>query len=66
MTFNIRAEFTNIFNRTEMANPSSTNAGAAQTRTPAGQPNAGFGWINTFHHARSAPARWTMVGRFQW
>jgi hypothetical protein len=63
-TFNIRAEFTNVFNRTEMGNPTSTNAGAAQTRTAAGQPNAGFGWINTT--AVAAPARaGTIVGRFQ-
>jgi len=45
-----------------MANPSSTNAGAAQTRTPAGQPNAGFGWINT-STTPAAPPRAGTHGR---
>jgi hypothetical protein len=42
----IRAEFTNIFNRTEANNPTSTNALATQT-TVNGQTTAGFGYINT-------------------
>ena len=46
MTLNIRAEFTNIFNRTEMNNPTSTNVLATQTKNAAGQTTAGFGWIN--------------------
>ena len=47
MTFKIRAEFSNIFNRTEMANPTSTNVPATQTRNAAGKTTAGFGFINT-------------------
>jgi hypothetical protein len=60
----IRAEFTNIFNRTEPNNPTSTNALATQTRSTAGQTTAGFGYINngtTF----SAPRQGTLVARFQ-
>jgi hypothetical protein len=43
---NMRAEFTNIFNRAEMPVPTSTNALATQTH-PNGVPTAGFGFINT-------------------
>ena len=32
VTLNIRADFQNIFNRTEMNSPTSTNAKATQTR----------------------------------
>jgi len=46
-TINLRAEFTNIFNRTEVGNPTSTNILATQTRNPTGQTTAGFGFINT-------------------
>jgi hypothetical protein len=60
----IRAEFTNVFNRTEVNNPTATNALATQTQTTAGQTTAGFGFINngtTF----SAPRQGTLVARFQ-
>ncbi|HEY6340165.1 MAG TPA: carboxypeptidase-like regulatory domain-containing protein [Bryobacteraceae bacterium] len=60
----IRAEFTNIFNRTEENNPTSTNALATQTVNAAGQTTAGFGFINngtTF----SAPRQGQLVARFQ-
>jgi hypothetical protein len=43
----IRAEFTNIFNRTGLNVPTNTNAFATQTRNAAGQTTGGFGWINT-------------------
>jgi hypothetical protein len=59
----IRAEFTNIFNRTEVNNPTSGNALATQTANAAGQTTAGFGFINngtTF----SAPRQGTLVARF--
>jgi hypothetical protein len=62
-TLQIRAEFTNIFNRTEPANPVSNNALATQTYTTAGQTQAGFGYINTgtvFSPARQG----TLVARF--
>jgi hypothetical protein len=60
----IRAEFTNIFNRTEMSNPTATNPLSTQTRNAAGQTTAGFGYINngtTF----GAPRQGQLVARFQ-
>jgi len=60
---NIRAEFTNIFNRSRLPNPTSTNALATRTGTDAngkaitllptdtgqvdGKTTGGFGFINT-------------------
>jgi hypothetical protein len=41
-----RLEFTNIFNRTQPANPVATNAQATQARNAQGVPTAGFGWVN--------------------
>ncbi|HEY6346788.1 MAG TPA: TonB-dependent receptor [Bryobacteraceae bacterium] len=60
----VRAEFTNIFNRTEMNNPTSTNAFATQTQNATGQTTAGFGYINngtTF----GSPRQGQLVARFQ-
>lgn len=62
MNFMVRAEFTNIFNRTQMGDPSVTNAFATQTRK-AGQATAGFGWINTTSVA-APPRQGTLVARF--
>ena len=59
----IRAEFTNVFNRTEPQNPTATNALATQTRLASGQTTAGFGYINvgtTF----SPPRQGQLVARF--
>ena len=59
----IRAEFTNIFNRTQVNNPTSTNGLATQTRNTAGLTTAGFGYINngtTF----SPPRQGQLVARF--
>jgi hypothetical protein len=48
VTLQIRAEFTNVFNRARFADPTSTNAQATQTRnTATGQTISGFGWLNT-------------------
>ena len=46
-TLNIRAEFTNIFNRTEVSNPTSSNALLTQVRSATGQTTGGFGYIST-------------------
>jgi hypothetical protein len=46
-TVNIRAEFSNIFNRARVQDPSFANALATQQRNPQGQTTAGFGWIDT-------------------
>jgi hypothetical protein len=46
VALNIRGEFTNIFNRTFMNNPTSTNPQAVQT-TSNGATTGGFGYIDT-------------------
>jgi hypothetical protein len=50
VTLNIRAEFTNVFNRARYNDPTGTavsNAQSTQTRNGAGQTTAGFGYIST-------------------
>ena len=42
----IRAEFSNIFNRTQIGNPSTTNPAAALSKNAQGYYSAGFGVIN--------------------
>ncbi len=63
MNLQIRAEFTNIFNRTEPNNPTSTNAVATQTRVN-GQTTGGFGYINN-GTVYGAPRAGQLVARFQ-
>jgi hypothetical protein len=62
--FQIRGEFTNIFNRTEMNNPTVTNPAATQTRNAAGQTTAGWGYVNT-GTTFSAPRAGQLIARFQ-
>ncbi len=65
MSFQIRGEAFNAFNRLQLANPSSGNALATQNRNSAGVPTSGFGYINSaslFSSNRTAQ----IVGRFQW
>jgi hypothetical protein len=61
----IRAEFTNIFNRTEASNPAPTATPlTTPARNSAGQTTAGFGYINvgtTF----SPPRQGQLIVRFQ-
>jgi hypothetical protein len=64
VTLNIRADFQNIFNRTEMNNPTSTNAKATQTRSSSGTTIYGFGYINPASVA-AAPRAGMIVGRLQ-
>jgi hypothetical protein len=45
--FQIRADFTNIFNRTQIGNPITSNPLGAPTKNNLGQYNGGFGIINT-------------------
>ena len=64
MTLNIRAEFSNIFNRTQLNDPVVTNAGATQTKVAAtGQTTGGFGYINT-GTTFAPPRQGTIVARF--
>jgi hypothetical protein len=64
MSLAIRAEFFNVFNRTEINNPTSTNALATQTRNAAGVPTGGFGYINP-GSLYSNPRTGQLVARFQ-
>jgi hypothetical protein len=64
-TFNIRAEFTNVFNRTQPNDPTSTNPQATQTRSSTGQTTAGFGYINTLGTTYAAPRQGQIVARVQ-
>ncbi|HEX4275740.1 MAG TPA: TonB-dependent receptor [Bryobacteraceae bacterium] len=64
---NIRIEFTNIFNRTEVNNPSSSNPLQAQTRVnsnPNSQTTAGFGYVNTLGTTFATPRQGQIVARF--
>jgi len=60
----IRAEFTNIFNRTEVNNPTVTNPLATPTTNSSGQTTAGFGYINN-GTTLSAPRQGQLIARFQ-
>jgi hypothetical protein len=67
MSLSIRAEFTNVFNRTILPNPTSTNELLPQTRVNNSDPNSratgGFGWINTA--AAGNPRTGQLVARFR-
>ena len=65
MSFQIRAEFFNIFNRTYLNNPTSGNAQALQVRSNSGVPASGFGFISSGSVA-SANRTGQIVGRITW
>ena len=52
----IRAEFVNIFNRTQIGNPSTAAPGVAPSRNGAGQYTGGFGTINLVVGPNTAPS----------
>ncbi|HEY7339219.1 MAG TPA: TonB-dependent receptor [Bryobacteraceae bacterium] len=64
----VRVEFTNLFNRTEVNDPSSTNPQQTQTRVINGNTNsqttAGFGFINTLGTTFGTPRQGQIVARF--
>jgi hypothetical protein len=66
MSLQVRAEFTNVFNRTMLNSPTSTNALATQTRKVTSDPNsqttAGFGYINNANTKGQRQGQ--MVARF--
>ena len=62
MNLQIRADFTNVFNRAEAVNPVSSNAGATQS-TVNGLTTGGFGYINTAS-VFAQPRQGTLVARF--
>lgn len=72
-SFNLRMEFTNVFNRSFWNNPSNSNAQATQTRLPNGNTASGFGYINAITTVAGAnvvnttiiaPRSGVLVGRF--
>ncbi len=64
MSFQVRAEFFNIFNRTYLANPALTAPTQPQARNSAGQPISGWGYINpTSLYAQ--PRNGQLVARFR-
>jgi hypothetical protein len=67
MSLNIRAEFSNIFNRTEISNPTASNATLTQARVNNADPNSpttgGFGYVSTATTA-ALPRQGTIVARF--
>jgi hypothetical protein len=68
-TLNIRAEFSNIFNRLFWNNPTATNAQASQLRAPNGNAVSGFGYVNTTTFSQSSganilPRQGVLVARF--
>jgi hypothetical protein len=73
VTFNVRAEFTNVFNRAIINDPTATNPAAPQTLVAgSAQTQAGFGFINnatlnqgTFATGGGQPRQGQLVGRFQ-
>jgi hypothetical protein len=66
MNFQIRAEFTNIFNRYSLPSPSSTNFAATTTTFPTtGLLSGGFGFSSTTNGAGSTHRAGTIVARFQ-
>jgi hypothetical protein len=62
MSVQIRGEFTNMFNRTVLNSPTSTNALATQSQTSTGQTTAGFGFINNSNTTGQRQGQ--MVARF--
>jgi hypothetical protein len=57
LSLQLRAEFVNIFNRTQIGNPSTTAPGVAPSKSAYGQYSAGFGVINlTVSGPQTAPS----------
>jgi hypothetical protein len=55
ISFQIRGEFVNIFNHTQIGDPSTTAPGTAPSKNPAGQYTGGFGTINLAVGPNTAP-----------
>jgi hypothetical protein len=64
MSLELRAEFINIFNRTELNNKDSTNALLARVVNSAGVPTSGFGRVNPTG-VYAPPRSGQLVARFQ-
>jgi hypothetical protein len=65
MNLQLRAEFTNIFNRLYLADPTATSYLATQTKSSTGQPSGGFGYINVLASGTASNVRMgQIVARF--
>jgi hypothetical protein len=64
MNIQLRAEFTNIFNRWTWPNPTNT-PGTPVLKNAAGQLTQGYGFINLTGGAGSTPRAGTLVARFR-
>ena len=64
MTFQLRAEFFNVFNRTYLNNPTATNSIASTTNNAQGQLTSGFGYINP-GSVQNNPRNGQIVARFR-
>ncbi len=69
LSLNVRAEFSNIFNRSLWNNPAATNALAPQLHAPNGNASSGFGYMNTttfsaFTGPNILPRQGVLVARF--
>ena len=64
MSLELRAEFFNIFNRTQLNNPTATNSLLAPAVNSAGIPTSGFGYVSP-NSLYSSPRTGQLVGRFQ-
>jgi hypothetical protein len=65
MSFSVRGEFFNVFNRTQMQNPVATNPQATQVVSATGTTVSGFGMISTAS-VFNFPRHGQIVARFQW
>ncbi|MBV9742584.1 MAG: hypothetical protein JO099_02375, partial [Acidobacteriia bacterium] len=72
MNLNVRAEFTNMFNRAGIPNPTNGQGpgqsfASSQLKNPlTGQNSAGFGWVNTNPATPTLfPRQGQLVARFQ-
>jgi hypothetical protein len=65
MSFQVRAEMFNAFNRLYLANPAGGPA-SATTFNAQGRLTGGFGWIDPTSTSGGLPRNGQLVGRFQW
>ncbi|MBV9743016.1 MAG: hypothetical protein JO099_04580 [Acidobacteriia bacterium] len=65
MSLNIRAEFYNVFNRTFLSSPTSTNPSAMTTMNTFGLLTGGYGYVNTVNGIGTSPRTGQIVARFE-
>ncbi|MBZ5673102.1 MAG: hypothetical protein LAP61_02545 [Acidobacteriia bacterium] len=64
VNLNVRAEFQNVFNRVTLSSPSANNiASPTANNNPGKALSAGFGFVNTFNGAGTAPRSGQIVAR---